>query len=536
MKLKTLFFAAIILSAFEVISQNKSFTTKLPIVYLNTNGQTIPDDPKISAQLEIAWKGEGTSNSTSDSHSHFSGRIAIEVRGSSSQTFPKKSYGFELRDANNQDMDFPLLDLPGEEDWILYAPYSDKSLLRNVLIFTLANQLGGAYASQCRLVELFLNNQYEGIYVLMEKIKRGTDRVDIAKLKADDVSGEDLTGGYIVKIDKQTGSGGDGWWSQYPNTNNSRSFYQYDYPKADEIQPAQKTYIQNYVYDFETAIKNLWHDDQKGYQNYMNLETFYDFAIMNELTRNVDSYRLSTFLNKDKNGKLNAGPIWDYNLAFGNADYYDGWRTYGLVVFQDIGEDYWQVPFWWKKLMADPEFTDPMRCRWEELRESVLSEDHILGVVDSLISYLGSAADRNFERWPILSEYVWPNYYIGQTYQNEINWMKNWISSRLERVDFELPGDCTLSSVSELADKFSMSFYPNPFQNELNLKILSRENNSCRLTVFSLNGMIVTEKEFSVISGENRFHFSFPALNSGVYFYRLTQGDQELNSGKLVKL
>lgn len=537
MKLTTLFISILVL--FYVPNskaQNKSFTTNLPIVYLNTYGQTIPDEPKINAMMEIAWKGQGQVNSTSDTHDHFSGRIAIEVRGSSSQLFPKKSYGLELRDGVGADMDFPLLDLPAEEDWILYAPYSDKTLMRNVLTFTLASQMSDTYASRCRFVELFLNNEYQGVYVLMEKIKRDKNRVDIAKLKEDDISGENLTGGYIIKIDKRTGDGGAGWWSQYFNVNETRTYYQYDYPAWDEIQPQQKEYIEDYVYNFETAVYNLWHDDQKGYQNYMNLETFYDYVIINELSRNVDGYRLSTFLNKDKNGKLNAGPIWDYNLAYGNADYFDGWMSYGLVISQNLGDDYWQVPFWWKKLVSDPEFANPMRCRWEDVKETVLNENHILGIVDSLITYLGGAVDRNFERWPILSEKVWPNYYVGYSYTNEINWMKTWITQRLDRLETELPGDCNYNSVPELAQQSSVQVYPNPFQTNLKVSIHSDKFQTCRFTIYSMNGTVVNETEIPVNQGVNAYDLSFTDLDRGMYFYRLVQGGKELGAGKIVKL
>jgi len=530
-------FLFFVLFSFALSAQNKSFTTNLPIFYLNTNGQEIPDDPKIDATLEIAWEGEGETNSTFDPGNHFSGKIGIEIRGSSSQMFPKKSYGFELYDDAGEDLSFPLLDLPEEEVWILYAPYSDKSLLRNVVIFTLASQMSDTYASRCRLVELFLNNEYQGVYVLMEKIKRDDNRVAINKLKEDETSGEDLTGGYIIKIDKETGSGGDGWWSQIPNADNSRSFYQYEYPKPEDIQPEQKKYIQDYIHDFETAVYNLSHDAQYGYQNYMNLETFYDYMIVNEFSRNVDGYRLSTFLNKDKNGKLNAGPIWDYNLAFGNCDFYDAWMTYGLVVFQDIGEDYWQVPFWWKKLAHDSEFKNPMRCRWEELRETVLSEEHIFTVIDSLTSYMGSAVDRNFGRWPVLTQYVWPNYYIGNTYLNEINWMKDWISKRLVRLETELPGKCDLTAQNPASEtENSVVFYPNPFRSELILKVDADTNEDCQLNIYSLNGTLIRQLKLALQAGENRMELSFPELSSGVYFYRLTQGDNELNSGKLVKL
>lgn len=517
-------------------AQNKSFTTHLPIFYLNTGGEVIPDEPKISATLEIAWKENGEDNSTSDPREHFKGNIGIEVRGSSSQMFPKKSYGFELKDEAGEDMDFPLLGLPEEEDWILYAPYSDKSLLRNVLIFTLAEQMGDTYASRCRFVELFLNDQYEGVYVLMEKIKRGPDRVDIAKLKEEDISGEELTGGYIVKIDKTTGSGGDGWSSQFYNANNSRTFYQYEYPKPEDIQPAQKTYIQTYINDFEKAVNNLWHDDQKGYQNYANLETFYDYVLVNELSKNVDGYRLSTFLNKDKNGKLNAGPLWDYNLAFGNANYYDGWVTTGLMVRQNLGDDYWQIPFWWKKLTGDYTFVNPMKCRWNELRGDVFSLENINGIIDSLTNTLGGAVDRNFSRWPILNDWIWPNYHVGNSYEDEIYWLKDWISERITRVDFELPGICNPDSIPVTPDEVSLSFYPNPFTSELNLKLILKGDLECRFSLFNLNGALVQDIELPVSSGENRFRFAFPALNSGVYFYRVTQGVKELSKGKLVKL
>jgi hypothetical protein len=152
-------------------------------------GRQIPDEPKILVNMGIIWNGEGNLNHTSDTLNHYNGKIAIEIRGSSSQMFPKKSYGFETRDEAGEDIDFPLLGLPEEEDWIFYGPYTDKSLIRNALTFTLAQTLGH-YASRFVFVELFLNNQYQGIYMLMEKIKRDKVRVDIAKLNPDEVSGD----------------------------------------------------------------------------------------------------------------------------------------------------------------------------------------------------------------------------------------------------------------------------------------------------------------------------------------------------------
>ncbi|MFV0589997.1 MAG: CotH kinase family protein [Draconibacterium sp.] len=525
--------SVIVFSCFSGKTQNKSFTSLLPIVYLNTNGQVIPDEPKITAQLEIAWKGNGQSNSTSDPRDHFSGSIGIELRGSTSQSFPKKAYGFELRNNDGEGVDFPLLGLPEEEDWILYAPYSDKSLMRNVLTFTLANQMSDTYASRCRFVELFLNNEYAGVYVLMEKIKRDKNRVNIAKLKEDDILGEDLTGGYIIKIDKLTGSGGDGWLSVFTNSRGSNTYYQYEYPKYDEIQPVQKEYIHNYVDDFEQALYYQRHGENDGYQNYINPETFYDYVILNELSKNIDGYRLSTFLNKDKNGKLNAGPIWDYNLAFGNADYYDGWQTSEIVIEQDYGE----VPFWWRKLLSDSVFTNPMRCRWEELRETALVKENIFGIIDSLTTYLGGAVDRNFERWPVLSQKLWPNYYVGNTYANEINWLKDWIGSRLTQLDLILPGTCVKSGIGDITDNgVTLSFYPNPFQSKLFLKIISDASLEYELNIFNSGGSLLRNMKLQVEVGSNSIDLSMPELQKGIYFYRVTQNGTELSSGKLIKL
>ncbi|MBT6006456.1 MAG: spore coat protein CotH, partial [Prolixibacteraceae bacterium] len=283
--------ALIVLYGFFAFGQNQYFTTKLPIVFINTDGQEILDNPRIVADLEIAWKENDEPNNTNDAKTHFNGKITIEIRGSSSQMFPKKSYGFELKDSLWEDMDFPLLGMPEEEDWILYAPYSDKSLIRNVLTFSLANQLGN-YVPQCRFVELFVNNEYVGIYVLMEKIKRDKNRVDIAKLKVEDIDGEELTGGYIIKIDKTTGSGGDGWFSEYFNKNNTKTFYQYEYPDTEDIQSAQKEYIQNYINEFETAVYYEDYDAETGYPSFINTNTFFDYIILNELSKNVDGYRL----------------------------------------------------------------------------------------------------------------------------------------------------------------------------------------------------------------------------------------------------
>ena len=294
--------------------------------------------------------------------------MGIEFRGASSQGFPKKSYRLETWDENNEDINVSLFGLPEEEDWILHGPYSDKALMRNILVYDLSRDIG-RYASRTLFVDVTINNQYQGVYVFMESLKRDGDRIDINKLKEDENTGEDLTGGYILKIDKLAGSNlGEGYndlnsfVSSYepPNASNNQDiFFLYEEPDAEDITVAQKEYISNYISDFEDALSSEnFTDVDTGYPAYIDVASFIDFFILNELANNVDGYRLSTYMHKDKNEKLRMGPIWDFNLAFGNADYCDGGSTnVWAYKFNDrCSNDFWLVPFWWERLMQDPTY------------------------------------------------------------------------------------------------------------------------------------------------------------------------------------
>ncbi len=510
-------------------AQDQTFSSKLPLVFIETNNREIPDEPKILVDMEIIWNGDGEENHTSDEFNHYSGKIGIELRGSTSQSFPKKSYGFETRDQLGNDIDFPLLGLPEEEDWILYAPYSDKSLIRNVLTFSLAKPLGH-YASRCRFVELFLNNEYQGIYVLMEKIKQEDIRVDIEKMTPDETNGVDLTGGYIVKIDKTTGSGGEGWHSKYQNLNGYFTYYQYEVPAFDEITPEQKQYIQNYIDLFEDALFEENYEGRDSYIHYINKASFIDYILINELTKNVDAYRLSTFLHKNRNEKLRAGPIWDYNLAYGNVNYNDAWLTEGFQIENQKGYN----PFWWEKFWADSVFVNYQKCRWEMMREKHWSDERIFEVIDSLVASIGGAIDRNFERWPVLGKPVWPNYYIAESYTEEINWLKNWLEERLDWLDNNLPGNCIYEWPPFIED-IDVLVFPNPVNDEVKLKVASGSGTEIHFRLFNVNGSLVKEKIFSIAEGEQLFSIQAGSLPKGIYFYMLSENYTPFQKGKLVK-
>ena len=414
---------------------------KLPQVFINTNGAEIVDEPKINAEMTI------TVNDEID----YTGAIGIEIRGSSSQMFPKKQFGFETRDAANEDMDVSLLGFPEEEDWILYAPYSDKSLMRNILMYDLSREIG-RYASRAKFVDVTINESYNGVYLLFEKLKRDNNRIDINKLKDDENDGENLTGGYILKIDKAGGSDE----TLYTSTNSITSLYApnnsssgqeihflYDSPDEEDITTQQRTYISNYLASFEDALASSdFTDYDIGYNSYIDTQSFIDFFLLNELSNNVDGYRLSTWLVKDKNEKLKMGPIWDFNLAFGNANYCGGGNTnVWAYKFNDrCPNDFWLIPFWWEKLMEDPAFVIQLKDRWFELRSGQLSNNAIQDKIDFYETMLQSSLsiDRNFNRWPILSTYIWPNNFIGNTYEEELRYLREFIETRTTWLDINI--------------------------------------------------------------------------------------------------
>jgi hypothetical protein len=437
MKLNHYVVSLLILPALSPIySQVNLTSSNLPIVVLDTYGQTIPDEPKIAAGMRIIYNGPGNRNYLTDSLNHYDGHIGIEKRGSSSQMFPKKSYAVETRDSLGNNLNVSLLGMPEENDWVLYGPFSDKTLLRNVLTFKIANDLG-RYASRTCFCELVLNEDYQGVYVLMEKIKRDRNPVDIKSMQPTYITGDELTGGYIIKIDKNEGSQTLGWYSQFPPYPGAwqQIYYQYHYPDQDDIVPEQQAYIQGYIFQFESLMNSPLHRDPfAGYYDRVDLASFIDFFLVSELGKNVDAYRLSTFMYKDRDsegGQLTMGPLWDFNLAFGNADYYNGWYTSGWQLNVSISGDYWQNPFYWYKLIVDPVFMNRTARRWYELRQSVLSTGTLLAFIDSCAVELQESQTRNYLRWPILGSYIWPNWFVGQTYQEEIDFLKSWLQDRI---------------------------------------------------------------------------------------------------------
>jgi subtilisin-like proprotein convertase family protein len=513
-------------------------SSNLPIVVINTGGRTIVDDPKIDAYMGIINHPGGQRNRLGDAYDDYHNKIGIELRGSSSQSFPQKQYSIESRDLANAEHDTVVMGMPEENAWILYAPYNDKTCLRNVLSYDIANKTGH-YASRTRYCELVLNGQYQGIYVMMEKIKRDAARVNIKKVDPVDTTGNKLTGGYIFKIDKPTGTGGSsGWNSRFPSSGNQPIRFLYESPAFDAIVPKQAAYLQAYVDSTETALASAtFANPTTGYAKYLDANSFIDYFILNEVSKNVDGLRLSTYLHKNRRsegGKLMAGPAWDYNLAWWNADYCAGNDATGWGYnFNSVcSTDPSQVPFWWARLLQDPAFANALKCRWTTLRQTTLHIDTLNTFIDATAARLNEAQGRHFQAWPILGTYTWPNPTpLPTTYPGEIAAIKRWIRQRFTWLDANMPGTCNTPTGTLAAAAASQQVYPNPFTNELTFRTTLLTKAPVHVALYDLSGRQVAAFDYGLqAAGLHELPLKTSAsLAAGVYILKASVGDATYN-------
>lgn len=536
-----------LLSFTPLLAQN--FTnSNLPILVITTdNGAEIMNEPKTPAHLGVIWNGDGVINYLSDPFNDYDGRIGIEIRGSSSQSFPKKNYAMETRNDDGSSNNVSVLGFPEENDWVLHGPYSDKTLMRNALAYTLASWIM-PYAPRVRFCELVINGNYRGVYVFTEKIKRDNNRVDISKLDPDENTGDDLTGGYILKFDKFDGLVSDGFPSAYaamPGGNPGGTIYQYHYPAPDEITNQQKAYIQAYIANFEDVMASQNYTDSiAGYRSLLDVSSVIQMIFIQEISRNVDGYRLSTYMYKDResiDNRLHLGPVWDFNLGFSNVDYCIGPSFQGWAVnFNDFCPgDYWVVHFWWRKLWQDPAFRKQMRDDWVALRANTFSDERILGLVDSFETLLQLPAQRNFQRWPTLNEYVWPNPVVTGSYQGEVDRLRSWLASRLIWMDgaFEAmvePTDTT--TVIEPPIEELPAVLPSLFKDKITVYFRAVAYQPVVFEVLDAHGRLVhSQKDFYLTSKVEMMEWDGSDLPVGAYFYRIKIGKQPTKTGKLMK-
>lgn len=524
--------------SFSISAQVNFQKSNLPIIVIETVGSGVPEEPKVAARMGILYNGPGSVNHIEDEWNEYNGWIGIELRGQTSNFFfPKKPYAVETRDENGENNNVSLLGMPRENDWVLHNPYSDKSLIRNTLTYLLAGKIMD-YAPRVRLVELVLNGEYQGVYLLTEKIKRDKFRVDVSTLEEDT---EDITGGYILKFDK-----GDpseiGWSSFYPPLPGSyqQTNFLFHYPKPEDITPEQANYIQNHFTAFEDALMGPdSRDPQLGYRPYIDVSTFVNFFLVNELARNVDGYRLSTFFYKDRDEvdpRIKMGPVWDFNLGFGNANYCEGGNYIGWAYnFNNFcPEDNWVVPIWWRQLMADDYFQQQLYDRWKEIRANEWSDEVIFGAIDSLARLLKTdfASNRNFQTWPVLNEWIWPNNFVGGSYDAEINYLENWTRNRLLWLDGAI-GNLVSTTTAPLEE--AITIYPNPASTEVTFDYATNSTFRPRVKIYNAFGQLVDI--LSIDEDDRPLHYQHKWTripSPGIYFYQVVALNEVRFTGKLI--
>jgi hypothetical protein len=260
---------------------------------------------------------------------------------------------------------------------------------------------------------------------------------------------------------------------------------------------------------------------------------------MQEVTKNVDGYRLSTFFYKQREsdgGKLVMGPIWDLNLGFGNANYCTNGNPEGFVLnFNNIcPDDYWLIPFWWKRLLQHSSFRTKVATRWAELRAGVFTENAIHTYIDSVASVLNLESQaRNFKAWNVLGKHIWPNYYVGPTFQSEVNWLKGWVAQRLVWLDQNMPALVTAAEENgeSLEDTHA---YPNPFSSDVTINYSIQKSGEVDISIWDSTGRNVNSvKIHHDTSG--RYSYTWQRDISGIYYYSVKQGTNSIGDGKLFK-
>jgi len=436
----------ILAGSFSVSSVNFSLMdSNLPLMVIQQFDTLIDNSEKRIAYMTLVDKPNGDNRYEMHHEASENYRIDIEIRGSSSQSFPKKGYGLHILNENGSNRKVKVLGMPEEHNWVLHGPYSDKSLIRNHLAYELSEDMGH-YAPRTRLVELYLhsghgqlvNAHYHGVYLLVERIKIAPGRLDLQEVETYHTELPEISGGYIIKNDRLN-----------PGESGLRLNYGQNFafvrPNEQTINEAQKAWLKSYLEEFNTVLNSTqFSDEQTGYKKYIDDHTFIDYHLHTELFKQIDGYRFSTFMHIDRNGKLKMGPVWDYNLSWGNADYLEGGIPEGWYYPNISKRDY--LHGWYDRLFEDPAFTEKYKQRYSQLRQNVFSNEHIIGKLREKESNVKEASLRNFQRWIILGQYIWPNFFVAQSHDEEIDWMEEWMKRRLAWMDTQLLVDIVTDS------------------------------------------------------------------------------------------
>jgi len=372
-----------------------TYFTGLPIVYINTNG--VPIDSKDDYRVGFASVYGGRNfNNIADSE--------IEIRGRGNSTWyfhPKKAYQMKFGDKTE------LLGMPKDKKWILLAEHSDKTLIRNKIAFEMGYLSNLDWTPQSVFSEVFVNNEYNGTYNITQKVEGGSNRVVLGDT------------GYLLEIDQLDRMEPDDVF-----------FYTSEFLiniKEPEVayESYEYNYAKNLINEFETVLKgSQFKDPTNGYAKYIDVDSFIDWYLISEITKNVDSKDYSSiFLNVIPGGKVKMGPLWDFDLAFGNVNYADS----------QFPEGFWVKDHkWYARLFQDPVFVAKVKYRFLYFKNN---QNVILNKMDSYANYLRYAQKENDDRWDVIGNYAWPNPVVYSTYEEEVAHLKSWYSKRMSWLD-----------------------------------------------------------------------------------------------------
>lgn len=343
----------------------------------------------------------------------YTGEVGVEIRGNSSPAFPKKSYAIELDSPGDGDREAPLLGMPEDGDWVLHAPYTDKTLMRNALAYATSRAIG-RFAPRTRFVELYLNERYRGVYVLIEQPELEDERVQ---------------GDALVEFTSLLQAGGEG--EAFTTPVRERPVVWQD-PKREDLEDEEAAAIEDLVGRAERALYSpAVGPPGEDWRQYLDEDAAVDAVLLDELFKNQGGFESSTYLARRDDGRLHLGPVWDFDVGMGNSNLEPSKGVTGWVL---------ERRDWAERLYRDPAFARAVAQRWRELRGERLRE-RLLETIGRNRALLRDEADRNFRRWPILGRYVWPNPRdprtgeVRQTYNAEIEHLRSWIVRRVAWID-----------------------------------------------------------------------------------------------------
>lgn len=505
-----------------VLKMQAQFSTNLPIIKLSITNPIV--DTYRQTNMEVIDNANGV-NSFADPAT-FTSNAGVKLRGNvAARSYPKKSYSLESWFGFNVSNNVSILGLPPENDWVLLAAYPDRSLLRNKLALELHDEMD-RYAPRLVYCELFIDTTYQGIYLFGEKVKRDSARVDLANLRTIDNFGVELTGGYILNVDDENGSG---FVSNFapPNATASQQFkFLYEYPDNGDITPAQKAYIQSYVDSFESGLNSAnFQDPNLGWRPYGANNAFIDYIIVNEVSKNYDAYRIDMYLYKDKSKKMRPGPMWGFDAAFANTANCNANNVAGYAF--NLGTSCGAEPnlpaFWWSKLMTDTVFLQDLKCRYTDYRRAgnQLDEAHIFQLIDSFSAYTNAqnAVTRNFAKYPIFGvPVVNEPTPMATNHANEISNIKIFITARLAWLDAQwIDNSCAPDAVNTVSKRNQISIYPNPAHGAI--RVTSSSASPMHFSLKNMHGALLK-------TGDAQKEISTVGLAAGVYILLIDQDEQ----------